>query len=376
MDTFKPQPVMTNFSLSFGTRITSSNDALRPVSLADVLAVVTTDAALQTATERLRRLGRMDKEAVKTVKTRVPYVVGSTFGPQPSGESDLPEAMATATPAVVSDGQRATVRRTETFVAAHYFVLDLDHCPGLNGAVPDAIRQNDAVALAFVSPGGEGLKLFFRLDNPCTDPRRFTAAYRNFASDFGSRHRFASSLDLRTSDVTRACFLAHDATAHHNPDALPIDWQAWLTDADAEIDLFGERAVATLSPAVDRPINEAAYRDVLRQINPRSPVRREKQVHVPDELLMLEPVVRTICGRLNWELRAVEPLNYGLKFVVRQGCRTAELNVCYGKRGFSLVRSPKTGTDPALSDLLYAELFALLFPTATTVDVLMPVSMN
>ena len=362
MDTFKPQPVMTNFPLSFGTRITSSNDALRPVSLADVLAMVTTDAALQTATERLRRLGRMDKEAVKTVKTRLPYVVGSTFGPQPSPQG-APQVL-------------TALRRTEAFVAAHYFVLDLDHCPGLNGAVPDAIRQNDAVALAFVSPGGEGLKLFFRLDNPCTDPRRFTVAYRNFASDFGSRHRFASSLDLRTSDVTRACFLAHDATAHHNPDALPVDWQAWLTDADAEIDLFGERAVATLSPAVDRPINEAAYRDVLRQINPRSPVRREKQTHVPDELLMLEPVVRTICGRLNWELRAVEPLNYGLKFVVRQGCRTAELNVCYGKRGFSLVRSPKTGTDPALSDLLYAELFALLFPTATTVDVLMPVSMN
>lgn len=339
---------MTPFALSFGTQITAAADhsALRPISMPELFQLITADASLQQTTERLRSLRAMDKEAYRTVKTRLPYVVGSQF-----------------------DGPTGAVRRTDAFMAARYFVLDLDECPNLAGRVPEVVQQNDAVELAFVSPGGQGLKLFFRLLEPCTDARQFSAAYRNFATHFGAQYRWTSSIDLRTSDVTRACFLAHDPTAHYNPNAVATDWRIWLADSDEP-----ELALVQTVASPGRPINEAAYRDVLKQINPRTtlrnPVRAERQVFVSDELRELEPEVRAICQRLNWELTEVAPLNYGLKFAIRQGFRKAEVNAFYGKRGFSLVRSPKTGTDPALADLLYGQLFGLLFPESVTADVL------
>ena len=347
---------MTTQLLSFGQQITSAADALQAISLGDLTRQILTDTTLQASTTRLRKLALLDVEAARTLKTRLPYVVGSVFG----------------------EGQ-PTRRTTETFVSAGYFILDLDQCADLNGCVPDAIRADESVALAFVSPSGTGLKLFFQLTEPCTNPRQFATAYRNFATDFGVRHRWTKSVDLRTSDVTRACFLAHDPSAHYNPDALTVDWRVWLTDADgfSVTDDPDATITVTRKPASERPVDAVAYGKVMRQINPNTTaVRREKQVHIPAELLALEPVVRDLCQSLNWELRAVENLNYGLKFGIRQGLRSAEVSVYWGKRGFTVVRSPKTGTDPAFNDLLHSHLFGLLFPEPVTVNVLLAISPN
>jgi len=235
---------MTQPTLTFGTQITSALAPLTVVLLADVAGWVSTDPALQSSTERLRRLAQFDREAYRTVKTRLPYIVGSVFG----------------------EGGRLI----QSLVAAHYFILDLDECKGLDGRVPDAIRHDSSVALAFVSPSGQGLKVVLPLLDPCTDARQFSAAYRNVAGDFGTRHRFAKSVDLRTADVTRACFLAHDPLVHHNPDARPIDWRLWLAEGElAGLEEPGLTMLASVRPSIEeRPINKEAYRDVLRQMNP------------------------------------------------------------------------------------------------------------
>lgn len=343
---------MTTPLLSYGPHITNATDPLQVISLADVAMQIQADALLQRQTERLRKLVPFDRNAYRTAKTSLPFVVGAVFD---SG-----------------------VRRLEALTEATYFVLDLDNCTGLAGCVPDAIRADLSVALAFVSPSGEGLKLFFQLLDPCSDAKAFSAAYRAFASDFGLRHGFVRSVDLRTADATRACFLAHDPTVYYNADAMPVDWRLWLPDTDtpqdqADTDLIAETNVVFRKPLAERPINELAYREVQRAINPAAPVRREKQCFVPDELRSIEPAVRSICGQFNWELADLTPLNYGLKIAIRQGFRRAEVNVHWGKKGFSVVRSPKTGTDPALADLLYSELYKLFFPESIAQQV--PISL-
>ena len=335
---------MTTYPLSFGQHITNAADPLQRFTLADAVHQVRTCNALERQTVRLRKLAQFDREAYKIAKTSLPYMVGSLF--------------------------TAGTRRLDALEAAVYFILDLDHCSGLEGRVPDAIRADLSVSMAFVSPSGDGLKLVFRLLTPCKDPKAFTVAYRNFAGDFGANYGFVKSVDLRTSDATRACFLAHDPDCYHNPDSMPVDWQIWLPTvseersqmADAKL-LESDIQVAARKSAADRPINEARYRDVLRAINPTAPVRREKQTFVPDALAEIQPAVRVICSQLNWELTEFAPLNFGLKVAIKQGLWRAEVNVFYGKRGFSVIRSPKTGTDPTLADALYRELYKLLFPT-------------
>lgn len=330
---------MTTYPLlSSGQQITNGSGTLQAISLANVAAQVRSDAALQHLTGRLRKLAQFDRDAYRTAKTGLPFVVGSLF----------------------AEG----VRRLDSLEQATWFIVDLDHCEGLTGSVPDAIRADLSVALAFVSPSGEGVKVFFRLLEPCTDAKAFSAAYRNFAGNFGVQHGFVNSVDLRTCDATRACFLAHDPALYYNPEAMPVDWRLWLPEADTLFsDLEATVAIPVRRPAAERPINEEAYAAIRHTINPASLTsRRVKQTFVPDELQAIEPAVRLICTQLGWELTDLTPLNYGLKVAIKQGFRRAEVNVTYGKRGFTVFKSPKTGTDPALADLLHTELFRLLFP--------------
>ena len=45
-------------------------------------------------------------------------------------------------------------------------------------------------------------------------------------------------------------------------------------------------------------------------------------------------------------------IQYGKKFKFRLGLKLAEVNVFYGKRGFKVVKSPKSGTNDELNGLM------------------------
>jgi len=316
---------------------------LQSVTLSEIFSLISgvTPSALPQETARLRKLATLDKTAYRTAKTRLPYIVGSVF----AGGS----------------------RRTEHFTAAHVLILDIDHLPDFDGAIPETIKSDASVALAFVSPSGQGFKIFFELSEPCTDAKAFQAFYKSFASEFAERCGLTGSVDLRTSDATRACFLAYDPTAYFNPDALPIQILAFNGDAR---ELFGVDVPTIIptatalqaEPTVKNPLNETAYRAVLREVSPQSPVRAVKPVVVPQDLLDFQPQIIAICSQVGLEVVEQQSIQYGLKVMVRQGHRKAEVNVFYGKRGFSVVKSPKTGTDTALMDLLYGAIYHYLFP--------------
>ncbi len=322
----------TNFSIGYA--ITSSGEQMGTCTLEELFEKVASlsETDLSRETSRLRKLMTLDKSVYKTVKTRLPYVVGSVF--------------------------KHGIRKKEHLLAAHYFVLDVDHIPIHESRVPESIRSHSAVALAFVSPGGEGLKIFCRLSTPCSDPDLFSAAYKRFASRFAEETELTGKMDLRTSDVTRACFLAHDPHAYFNPLALTVDWAVTT-------EVFESGPVNTDEegqPGESGGINEEAYKAVLKAINPQAPVRRVREVFLPEPLLQFQNSIEGICREVNLEIVSVQPIQYGLKIVAKHGYRIAEVNVFYGKRGFSVVKSPKTGTDRVLTDLLHDSLFAYLFP--------------
>jgi hypothetical protein len=334
--------------LSLGHRLTDPNEVLSIVTLSDVHHLIISDVALQAEVLRLRKLAQLDKTAYRSLKTRLPYVVGSLF-----------------------EGGK---RHTQHFTAAHFFIIDIDDCPLSDGTLQTRICHNESVALLFISPGGQGLKVFFPLDTPCTDAKQYAEAYRAFASRFAEGVRLEGSVDMRTSDAARACFLSHDSNAYFNPTAKAVQWQAYVATSMLTFDQANpldsaSTAVSQNTSSPPNPINEAAYQAVLRKINPNAPVRPPKQTHVPELLHQIEPVVREVCQENKLELVQVQPLNFGLKFMVRSGARSAEVNVFYGKKGFSVVRSPKTGTDPAIADLLYRCIYTVLFPPEVSADI-------
>lgn len=294
------------------------------------------DESLRQETARLRKIRDLDAKAYRSLKTRLPYLVGSDFG--------------------------GGARHSDAFVAAHYVLLDLDGITLPDGRVPESIRQHESVRLAFVSPSGAGVKILCTLAEPCTSLADFKTFYRPFASQFAEEVRLAGSLDLRTCDATRACFLSHDPDMYENTAARTIHWRTYvptpsLADTDAESSESGNDV--TTGPA---PLNEAAYREVLREVNPRSTVKTVKQAYVPEELTSMQDDIRAVCKAHNLEVVGLSPINYGLKVQARQGYRLAEVNVFFGKKGFTVVRSPKTGTDLALAEVLYRSIGQLLHP--------------
>jgi hypothetical protein len=334
-------------TLSLGHRLTDPTEVLSTVTLSEVHHLIVSDIPLKTEVLRLRKLAQLDKTAYRSLKTRLPYVVGSVF-----------------------DGGK---RHTQHLLAAHFFIIDIDDCPLNDGTLQAQICQNESVALLFISPSDQGLKVFFPLDTPCTDAKLYAEAYRAFASRFAEGIRLEGSVDMRTSDAARACFLSHDSNAYFNPMPKAVQWQAYLSTSMLTFDHSNplDAASTTVSPTdspPQNPINEVAYQAVLRKINPNAPVRLPKQTHVPELLHQIEPVVREVCQENKLELVQVQPLNFGLKFMVRSGTRSAEVNVFYGKKGFSVVRSPKTGTDPTIADLLYHCIYNLLFPAEASTD--------
>lgn len=310
--------------LSYGTQLTAP-DPLQPLRPEELAALVQRDEALAHLTARLRRVRSIQPATFADLKKSLPFVVGSEF-----------------------DGGQ---RRKERFRAAHHLILDFDGCldtPTAARALVERLWADPRVWLLFRSPSGQGLKLFFRLAEPVTDAAQYADAYRAFARHVADEARLNGSIDLRTCDVTRACFLAHDPEAFFRPDALPVRLTDWLEPRAEE--LLPPHPEAT--PAA-RPLDEAAYQAVRAAAGLRPTVTsREKQVFVPDVLRQLPEALNPRLAETGLALDFVQAINFGLKLGVRQGYRRGEVNVFYGKRGFSVVVAPKQGTNPDLNEAL------------------------
>ena len=95
--------------------------------------------------------------------------------------------------------------------------------------------------MAFCSPGADGLKLLFRLEEKCEDEALFSAFYKQFALTFSQKYQLEGVIDTQTSDVTRACFMSYDPEAWYRPEALPVDWRKQVqgTEKKDEVVIVG-----------------------------------------------------------------------------------------------------------------------------------------
>jgi hypothetical protein len=53
-------------------------------------------------------------------------------------------------------------------------------------------------------------------------------------------------------------------------------------------------------------------------------------------------------------------IHYGKKFRFQLGIRQAEINVFYGRKGFSVVQTPRNGTDKELNEVTWKILCEML----------------
>jgi hypothetical protein len=295
--------------------------------------------------QQLRAIRMIDAKKYSSLKRELPYIVCGYFN-QP-------------------------FRRLENFAYIDHFVIDIDHLEEKNldiTAICGQVKCDGRVALCFTSPGSDGLKLMFRLKDRCYDSELYKLFYRAFAHQFSIDYHLEQAIDDRTCDVTRACFLSVDINAYYNPDAVPIDMNDFISNDNVQcvFDLRHElNSLDSLLPEVESleamPVDpdETALAFIKQQLSlKKKPIVEDRNIFVPEILQRLIGSIVESIQDTGISVLEVMDIQYGKKIKVMLGARRGEVNVYYGRNGFTVVESPKRGTCEELNnvtaDIIYA----------------------
>lgn len=322
--------------MNIGNNITQPNDPLRHVTLRELYMMVSSpDQNLHSLCKRLMSIKELDIKEYRKAKTTLPYFVCASFTP--------------------------SVRKIVNFASIDCFAVDFDHLSE-NGMDTDIVKKkltgDPRVALCFVSPSKDGVKALINLSEKCFDAGAFSIFYKKFTVIFAHSHGLEQVLDAKTCDVTRACFLSEDADAYVRYDSEPVYMEEYVDIFDpfavyeAKDIMTSSAASCETSHYCSEPSNEDIER--IKQVLSikRKAERPEKYVYVP---AILESTISSIAEMLNDNgiiLDTVVDIQYGKKLQMSCGAMKAEVNIFYGKKGFTTVPSPKRGTDQELNSLV------------------------
>ena len=324
--------------ISFGTNIQSNADMLLKVPvkyLYDSLRHPRPD--IVSSIRQLRIVRELDNKQYSLLKRKLPYLVCGMFNPP--------------------------YRRTENFAYTEYFIIDIDHLSEKGLSLADTrkrIKKDTRTVLSFVSPGEDGLKVLFKLKERCYDSGLYSLFYKSFLAIFSEQYALQQVVDIRTSDVTRACFVSIDPNAYYNPNADAIDLNAFV-DTNNPYALFEqkrkqeqqEKEQETLSKAENRPSDpdSTAMERIKQLLNPK-PHKEKPPVYVPKELNDIIADLKSYIEQTGVIVPEIINIQYGKKIRFEMGLKKAEVNLFFGKKGFSVVQSPRSGTNAELNRLM------------------------
>ncbi len=333
--------------ISVGSNITLKDDVLTKTPIEYLYRSISSPRPELSAKLRQLRIVRdIDLNKYNELKKRLPYVVCAIFNPP--------------------------YRRKENFAYTEYFVLDIDNISQKEfslQSIKERIIKDSRVMLCFISPSEDGLKVFFRLKERCYDPNIFSIFYRTFTHSFSEQYNLQQVVDIRTSDVSRACFLSVDSQAFYRSDAERIDLTTFV-DLDDSLELFKlsdelkKEAKATAKAGAKDHEPEPSP-EVLKHIksilNPKALEKVAKRTYVPNELTEIIPQLQRFVEENGVQVVEIKNINYGKQIKFKAAGKNGEVNLFYGNRGFSIVQSARTGTDPEFNKLMADLIKTFLF---------------
>jgi hypothetical protein len=334
--------------LLLGLNITSPGDKLQPITIDRFFqGIKDSKQSFKDQIAQLRSIATMDVNKYRELKKKLPYVVCGMFHP--------------------------LIRKKENFSAIQYFILDIDHIVERGKSlttITENLRTEPQVHLFFKSPGGDGIKVMFKLKENCHDATLFAAFYKLFGHHFGEKTGLIDIIDIKTNDVTRACFMSYDEEAFYNAESECIDINDYLNRENIE---QVEKSIREIELKYDEKIDKLPKesqnleQDILEQIkaklNPKIKNTAEKQFFVPKEIDNHIGILTKELAELSLELYETEAIQYGRKIRIKTGRMYAEINLFYGKRGFTVVKTNKAGTNEALAEVAADAIEQILKPS-------------
>jgi tetratricopeptide (TPR) repeat protein len=337
----------TSLLLSYGKQITRKDDPMTAIEPQQIFEMIKQpDENIKSLIERLRLVKTIDKNRYGLLKRQLPYLVCGIFDPP--------------------------YRRIENFGYTDCFIVDIDHIAEKEldiNSLRARLVADSRTALCFVSPGQDGLKIMFRLSERCSDAGRYSLFYKTFIQALSRQYSFEQVVDKTTSDVSRACFMSYDPEIFFNPDADTVRMKDFVDfDNPFEVNILEhqlkkeENERKKDSPQNNEPKgpDEDAFAFIKERLNAKkNAVRNKPQVYVPEQLNQILEKLLAYIGETGVTVEEITDIQYGKKFKFRCEGSQAEVNLFFGKKGFSVVKSPRQGTSEQLNELMttYIQLF-------------------
>lgn len=318
-----------------GKNVTVKDEQLHKIKI-DYLyhKLINPDAEIAARIRQLRVIRHLDSKQYSLFKRQLPYVVCGIFNPP--------------------------YRHTDNFGYTEYFIVDIDHVSEKQMDISVLRRQleaDDRVMLSFLSPGEDGLKLMFRLSERCYDAGLYSLFYKLFVLALSKQYGLMQVIDARTCDVARACFVSIDPQAYFNNEAVAVDMNSFLnTNNNDELFALRKQTDAQL-PTIVRKNNECngpdtdALLQIKQLLNPKAIVPK-REAFVPEQLNEIMEIIKPVIQNVGVQLYDVQNISYGKKLKLKMGLNEAEINLFYGKKGYSVVVSPRRGTNDELNSVL------------------------
>lgn len=286
---------------------------------------------------QLRIIRNLDAKQYTILKRQLPYIVCAMFNPP--------------------------YRKTENFAYTEYFIIDIDHIcdKGFDLLkVKQDICIDERVFMCFVSPSEDGLKVMFKLKERCYDSGIYSLFYKTFLREFSLKYNLEQVIDGRVSDVCRACFISIDEDVFYNPiaqtidinDYLPIDNPSVLIELNHSLE---NEIKESLQPKDELPVDPDAetMQRIKKLLNPKVSKPNKNVPFVPQQLDDIMEDLKKYVEDTGVELYETINIQYGKKLRFKMGLKQAEINLFYGKNGFTVVKSPRTGTSAELNELMF-----------------------
>lgn len=331
----------------YGTQLTNAQDVLRKVNVNFLYKeIIQPDGKLFDQIRQLRSVKMMDEREYKKLKVILPYFVCGVFTPP--------------------------YRRKENFAYTEHFVVDIDHISRNDQSlenISEKLKKDDRVMLMFVSPGKDGLKLMFRLNQRIADSQYFTYFYKKFCISFAEQYQLYGILDSKTCDVSRCCFMSYDTTAYYNPLAEFVNAEkiVSMTEFDGifEVEktakayqekldqLEDEGKIISIQEQNKKEIDDDVISRIRMKLNPdaKKTNSNTKEFYVPTELDESWQMIEEKLREADMIIESNRKISYGRQVKIRAGKHWCEINIFYGEKGFSVIKTTKTGSNEELAAL-------------------------
>ena len=324
--------------ISYGQNIRQAGDKLNKVQLEQIAnRIRKPKSEMRSFIDQLRTVASIDAKQYRNLKVQLPYFVAAIFNPP--------------------------FRKIENFAYAEYFILDIDHLSDKEISIEGLMQRfskDTRIVLAFRSPSNDGIKVFFKFSEKVYDSGKYALFYKAFAQKFAMEYSLQQYIDKRTSDVSRACFYSYDEEAIYNSSAETINMGS-IINFDNELEILEiQRDIKAYAKDQQKPDDLQDMKQVLpknilegirEKLNPKIKERKEKKIFVPEQLEEVLGEIKTAMTEHDIETKEIKNINYGKQFKFGVKHLWTEINLFYGRRGYSIVVSNKSGSNEELGEI-------------------------